>query len=312
MVGQLRSGRQSVSVKLSQLARVVGEDLENTKQCVCSDYIIFLKIFEAYRDKKASYLRGDYPTKEVLSSVKNALKRASILARDTDYKRYWRILPVTDGAAEEVACLIDPFCYVSHLSAMQRYGLTVRRPEFLYLTQPAKPAFVERVAEMRAGELASMHRIRDVYENIELPEIKMVRHPDKVRDRKVHVKITAYPGQHRRIRGTSVRVGAIGQVFCDMIEDPELCGGMAHVIETWKSFANVYVNEIIETVSISSKPIVKVRAGYLLDEIVDVLDPRIDQWLVFAQRGGSRVLDPAAKHTGQFSEKWMIATSVGS
>lgn len=312
MVGQLRSGRQSVSVKLSQLALVVATDLENTKQCVCSDYIIFLKIFEAYRDKKARYLRGDYPTKEVLSSVKNALKRASVLARDHDYKRYWRILPVTDGAAEEVACLIDPFCYVSHLSAMQRYGLTVRRPEFLYLTQPAKPVFQESAAEMRTSELASMHLVSDVYESVELPEVKMVRHPGKVRDRKVHVKTTAYPGEHRRIRGASVRVGAIGQVFCDMIEDPELCGGMAHVIETWRSFAHVYVDEIIETISNSSRPIVKVRAGYLLDEIVGVSDPRIDQWLAFSQRGGSRVLDPAAKHTGQFSEKWMIATNVGS
>lgn len=301
----------SRNVKLSQLAVIVARDLEDQQQCVSSDYAIFLKIVDVYRRKRAGYLRGAYPTLRVLSSVTSALKDASLLARDRDYGRSWRVRTVTDGAAEEVACLLDPFCYVSHLSAMQRYGLTNRRPEFLHLTQPAKSIFEARIVETYARDLAEIHQAGDAYKNIELPKIKQIRHPANVRNRKLHVKITIYPGPCRLVRGTSVRVGTIGQVFCDMLEDPMLCGGMSHVVEIWQSFAQTYLNEVIEAVSESPKAIVKVRAGYLLEEKLGISDRRIDKWLEFAQRGGSRMLDPTAEYIGEFSEKWMISINVG-
>ena len=36
----------------------------------------------------------------------------------------------------ELACLVDPFAYVSHLSAIEHYGLTDRFPAVLYLSTP--------------------------------------------------------------------------------------------------------------------------------------------------------------------------------
>lgn len=45
--------------------------------------------------------------------------------------------------AEEVVCSVDPFCYVSHLSAMEYHGLTNRMPTLLFISSP-RPRYGER------------------------------------------------------------------------------------------------------------------------------------------------------------------------
>ena len=76
--------------------------------------------------------------------AKNALRRLEArkaLVMDSDFRSgVWRVTQSTRaGSAEEVACIADPFAYVSHLSAMQRYGLTDRSPQALHLTTPKRP-----------------------------------------------------------------------------------------------------------------------------------------------------------------------------
>lgn len=36
-----------------------------------------------------------------------------------------------------MACVVDPFAYLSHLSAMEYHGLTQRMPSMLFLSSPA-------------------------------------------------------------------------------------------------------------------------------------------------------------------------------
>ena len=64
------------------------------------------------------------------------MKERRTLVSDSDFRSgIWRVTQSTRaGSAEEIACIADPFSYVSHLSAMQRYSLTDRSPKALHLT----------------------------------------------------------------------------------------------------------------------------------------------------------------------------------
>ena len=118
---------------------------------------------------------------------------------------------------------------------------------------------------------------------------------------------TRYPGTSVQNPAGFVRVATIGQTFLDMLRNPELCGGMAHVLDVWQEHADNWFREIIEAVDESPSGIAKCRAGYILEERLGIHNNRIDGWKTAAQRGGSRKLDPFRPFSPEYSETWMIS-----
>jgi len=200
----------------------------------------------------------------------------------------FRISDVPDGTAEDISALIDPFCYVSHISAMQRYSLTNRIPEALIISTP------RNWASLRDKKIT-----RD-YTNLEegdyIAPLKQIGWPDIIRNRRVSLHKTVRSPAVKQIRGSFARIAAVGEVFVQMLDRPELCGGMKHVIEVWENNASIYFDDIIKAVDLAQESIIKVRAGYLLEERLNLSHPSISAWSAFAQRGGSRKLDPSAEY----------------
>lgn len=95
-----------------------------------------------------------------------------------------------------------------------------------------------------------------------------------------------------------------------MLTEPSLCGGMHHVLDVWENEASQWVQEITAAIDQLDVKIVKVRAGYILSEVMDIDHPALHNWEKFAQRGGSRKLDPDAEYAPEFSERWMISINV--
>ena len=95
-----------------------------------------------------------------------------------------------------------------------------------------------------------------------------------------------------------------------MVHRPELCGGMKHVIDIWKTNAEDHVEKIISAFEKEESKIAHVRAGYIIDEILKVKDERIEAWQRYAQRGSSRLLDPSKPYGPPWSEKWMLSLNV--
>jgi predicted transcriptional regulator of viral defense system len=134
--------------------------------------------------------------------------------------------------------------------------------------------------------------------------------PEKVRGRSVRRHEAKHPGTPKAIRDSHARIASIGRTFMDMIDRPQWCGGMNHVITIWEEHAATYLDEIIEAVDTAPTSIVKMRAGHLLEERLGLRDARIDAWKQFAQRGSSRLLDPEGVYQPRWSETWMISLNV--
>ncbi|MCA3698592.1 MAG: hypothetical protein IOB84_02220 [Brevundimonas sp.] len=274
---------------------------------LATDYDLFLtawRLFEGrlFKDTAIKRLPLDWDVTRSRGMIRKLVNRKT-LAQDQDFKSgVWRLVQSTRVAdAAEAACIADPFCYVSHLSAMQRYGLTDRTPKELHLSRPARALW----NSLRDAKVAKEAPPRLAEEAATL--LLHFGLGDALRRKPVVVHETKYPAKTTPIRGQQTRLSEIGATFIDMLEAPHLCGGMAHVLDVWEAHARNWVDRIMEAGDAASSSIVKVRAGYILSERMGVEGARIDAWRAFAQRGGSRKLDPSAEYRPVFSEIWMIS-----
>lgn len=222
--------------------------------------------------------------------------------RSYSYAFVFRVSDVPDGTAEDISALLDPFCYISHISAMQRYSLTNRIPEALSISTPKKWN-IHRDQKVSAD-------YGEVKEGDYVAPLKQLTWPTTLRKRPVILHKTVRSPVVKQIRGGFARITAVGEVFVQMLDRPELCGGMRHVIEVWEQTAETYLDDIIQAVDSAEESIIKVRAGYLLEERLGLSDIRVSKWADFAQRGGSRKLDPSADYVSYFSQKWMLSLNV--
>lgn len=297
-----------ITPKLTLIGEALKELLIRTEIPVVSSYQIFIHMRTLYNSGQKLWLRKKQPDRDELKKVRDGLIGAKVLIPDEDFKQgIYRVVQIKDRSAEEICGIVEPFCYISHLSAMARYGLSDRRSKSLQLTIPdaktGKHLWNEKVFEK---DYTAEERRNLSASEIFKPMPRSV-FPEKVRKQEISIKRTAHLGSSQPIKGSFAKIETIGHVFASMLEDPNLCGGMKHIIDVWEEHANTYLNDIIEAVESRPKGITKVRAGYLLDELLGIKNTRIESWTQYAQRGGSRLLDPSSPSKPTFSEKWMLS-----
>ena len=291
--------------RLTRAGEYLANLLEENDEPVLTQFKFFRLIRKMYAEGKGKklYLRHDDPTVDDYNRLRLTLKKAGVIGADRDYgTRAIRILSVSDKPAENIICLIDPTCYISHLSAMQRWGLTDRNPDSLILTRPNRNRALEAIKQIMDSELADE-------ETTPFP-IRLVNHPNKVRRRRVTMYEAKSAGASIIDRSDGIRLSTIGQTFLDMLQKPEYCGGMAHILDVWTEHAKTHVQEIIEAVDGATSNLVKSRAGYILEEKLSIKHAGIEPWKAFGQRGSSRKLDPSKEFASTFSETWMISLNV--
>ncbi|WP_252374222.1 hypothetical protein [Hydrogenophaga sp. 2FB] len=211
-------------------------------------------------------------------------------------------------SAMEVACAVDPFACVTHLSAMEFHGLTDRFSKILYLTTPPDKEWREHAEERMARDLGQ--RLA-VYRAARLPMLQYLGF-ERVEGVRVELMRRSSRGGFKTIKSPAIRVAMVGRVFLDMVREPDNCGGMQHVVDAYREYGSQYLSLILDEIDRHGKPIEKVRAGYLLEAVCRIQHPRIDGWKDFAQRGGSRMLDPQGEYAPTFSETWKLSINVPS
>ena len=297
--------RRIHSPKLTRAAAYLADQLEANNKPVLPHFHFFQIVLNMYRDSSGEklYLRRPVPDSDDISRLKQILKAAGAIGNDRDYgSRIVRVLTVSDLPAEDIVCLVDPTCYVSHLSAMQRWGLTDRTPRVLALTRPDRATSIAALrnymSEALNGDESNPYPLR------------LTQHPHRVRRRSVALYESKTADQFIANRGTDVRLSTIGQTFLDTLQRPDLCGGMAHVLDVWEEHASTYLEDVVAAVDRTTKPLLKSRAGYILEERLGLTHPSIERWKEFGQRGGSRKLDPTVDFAPTYSETWMISLNV--
>lgn len=275
-------------------------------------YTLGVEIYRLYKEKiyEGQILEGlkkNQASKSDLLRVINHLEASGILQEHENFRgKAYRYMSGKVEHAEEDACIIDPFCYVSHLSAMSYHGLTNRLPTHLVLSSPDPKNWSILAGKQMSKDLGSH---LPEYESEGLPLLTNTKF-SKIGRTNIQRVHSLRLGAFKSVKNRSVRVSTIGRTFLDMLQRPQLCGGMRHVIEVFKEHAGTYLMPIVYEVDQYGGAIDKVRAGYLIDELLGMGNETTESWLQFASRGGSRKLDPSEEYFPKWSEKWCLSLNM--
>ena len=263
-----------------------------------------------YRLVRAGHIEGQTlrvgpPSRRQYRAAVTFLTSYGVLSsvRDLPAEAAFTVLGRSSVSAAEIACTVDPFAYVSHLSAMELQGLTDRVTQTLYLSSPDPKAWKAHATELMQRDLGEE---RAAYEEAGFPLLQRTR-IEKLMGTTVRITHSAHLGAFRKTPDSEVRVATIGRTFLDMLREPTLCGGIHHVLGIYREHAERNLALIVAEVDQHGGPIDKVRAGYVLEEVCELKHPSFAEWQTNAARGGSRKLVAANEYASTYSARWALS-----
>lgn len=287
-------------------------ELGSLHQPVVTTYQLGITLFrlyqaKTYQEQALTRLEKDVPVPYDLKRITDRLLKNGVLQPYKGFSGNVFVLLGKQPTAPEVACVVDPFAYLSHLSAMEYHGLTQRMPALLSLSSPSP-------AEWSQFALARMKRdlgeeLLETYCTAGLPSLTRPR-IDKIERQIVKIYSSSHLGAFIAVRDRALRVATVGRTFLDMIREPDLCGGIYHVLEVFEAHAATYLRLITDEIAQHGTKIDQARAGYILDERCGLKNPTLDLWQAQVQRGGSRKLYAKGEYNSRFSERWSLSLNI--
>ena len=289
-------------------------ELGNIKRPIVTAYQLGAIIFSLYqagvfRGEKLN-IRQNIPQRTRYKSLVKNLESSGVLSAspEVSHPEIFAVLAQHAATAEEVACSIDPFCYVSHLSAMEHHGFTDRIPKILFLSAPESLRWRELATEKMKKDFGEAY---PTYLETGFPRLRRLS-VKKIAKKtiSIHTSKNYDSGAYITAQGKFLRVSSIGRTFLDMIRQPDLCGGIYHVLDIYRQNAERYLRLVVDEVQRHGTIIDKVRVGYILDERLKLSHPAIESWIINVQRGGSRKLVAENPYAPLFSEKWGLSINI--
>jgi predicted transcriptional regulator of viral defense system len=291
-------------------------ELGHLHQPVVTSYQLGVLIFRLYQAKiyhgeKLTRLQKDIPDRSNYSRLIATLIKDGVLqnSKNIPSKEVFTILGQETSSAEAIACCVDPFCYISHMSAMEYHGFTDRIPKVLFLTTHTPSDWSRAALQRMQKDLGAEET--ELYLEAGLPSLRRLRLP-RINRKTVncHMTVHSHPGAYIAVQGKSLRISTIGRTFLDMIREPDLCGGIYHVLDVYAEHASRYLRLIVDEIDRHGSKIDKVRAGYILEERLKYDHPTIETWRAYAQRGGSQKLYSKNDYSSQFSDRWCLSINI--
>lgn len=297
-------------MKKLSIQKALTDKLSTLNQPVITEYDLTLQIYKLYfagkyQDQPLLIRKKTPGDREILSAIKN-LSKTGILEPFKNIASVYKIFGKNIESEEEVICSINPFVYISHLSAMEYHGLTDKIPRVLIYSSPNPKAWKKLAQEKKERDF------RDNKLDI-LPRLSSIGIKQFGKKKLLKYSSVNYTRAYINIKNRMLRVSNIGRTFLDMIRKPDLCDGIYNVLQAYEDFAKQepYVDLITDEIDRAGNKIEKVRAGYILEERCGIKShSTIESWKTHAQRGGSRKLDPNNVYMPKYSKTWCLSLNI--
>lgn len=264
-----------------------------------------LYLYRLYRDKtfegsRIGKIQSAEPDTRVLTDALLGITEQGILSPVIP-GYIWQLSNKNAATAQQIVCNLTPWSHLAYLSAMEWHGITDRIPHALHTVQAP-------LAAARKQQLAQLKEQLPGLQN-EQPLLVRAYSPHEKIDGKV---LQQHTQRNYRLRAElhdsgGIRVTTLGETFLDMLREPDLCGGYAHVQDVFEEYAANHLPVIVKAVDKNGTGIDKARTGYLLEEVCGLSHRIIDSWKTSVQRGGSRKLVASNPYKNTFSEVWCIS-----
>ena len=160
------------------LSKALTLSIGSLEEPVITQYRLAVIVHHFYRTKSFQgeglrQLQKDRATVNEFNHVVRNLLTVGILQEHPNFgRRAFRILGRKDPDPIEIACTIDPFCFVSHLSAMSHHGLTNRLPAKLFVSSPAPKQWLSEASNLMSKDLGDD---RESYLDAGMPKLTRLK-----------------------------------------------------------------------------------------------------------------------------------------
>lgn len=299
---------QSISLHQALIDMV----LEQYKYAAISYNELACFVYDAYKSKKyknipINRIKKTLADKREVDAAIDELIISNILRshRESFYSSaFFLIAGKQKSTEEEIVCALAPFGALSHLSAMFVHGITDRIPNKIYYTAPADTVW--RSQYLRYLQNKGIDGPIPSYFSL-APMVS-----GDIFNRPIQIRKTADEIPIIKIRNSPLRVTTIGKTFVDMLRDPSMCGGEDHVLDVFINEASRFQNEILTYAEQKGRAIDRSRIGFIFDKILEIKEPRIEQWKREQVRGGSKKLSPNFSFSSIFDEGWCLSINIES
>ena len=288
--------------------------LENKNLGAITENKIHQIIINTYLDRfenKNTTRRAKHPSKLTATDFNKIIEKlitAGVL-KETAHNKIFFLPNYLKYNDLELILQLYPATYVSYLSAIQWYGLTNIIPKKSFITIPTRNIWkrlcIEEISSHAANEI--LIKNLDMYpsDSISIILDNPVQFITDSKFSELNYKSSFLNN------GLHFRVKEIGQLFIDMLDKPNYCGGPQHVIDIYEEYGKLYSKQIIKAANKYASELTKARIGFILEKTLNINHPTLLEWkasiLKNNVRGGSRKLFAEFDFSPYFSSEWNIS-----
>lgn len=281
----------------SQVLKALAED----RRRVVSDWRIHILARRVARannaplpdEKKAIAIRKELVSRGDLAVIEGV---SQVYIVDVAYAN------LLDVSGEQIVQEANPLSVFGYLTAMMHHGLTDLVSREVYAITGKRGERAERIP------LGTMPD--DWADGLDFPRAKQ---PKQVRD--VHINWTQLaeePGFGVMVGyscGVPIYVTDIERTLFDALRVPDKSGGIAKVLEAWRSADAMNVPKLIDYTDKYDNAVHRQRVGFLLEKL-GRSHPSLDEWRSRLQRGGSVKLVASSPYAETYSAEWNLSLNV--